>query len=96
MSTTTISYSEARQNLAKTIKTCTEDYTTFIIKSRHREVVMIPRDEWESWIETMHQLDSPANTRHLEQSLNDKQNHETTTMSPEELIAYMNTDSHEA
>ena len=30
---------------------------------------MIPMVQYESWPETMHRLDSPANVRHLEKSM---------------------------
>lgn len=43
-----------------------DDSTPVIIKSRQREVVMIPREEWESWMETMHQLDTSTYVRHVD------------------------------
>ena len=92
----TLSYSEARQNLAGTIKTCVDDSTPVIIKSRQREVVMIPLEEWESWMETMHQLDTPANVRHLSQSLEEKIHGETVVMSADDLMSFMNSSDNEA
>lgn len=91
-----LSYSEARQNLSQTIKTCVDNSTPVIIKSRQREVVMIPREEWESWMETMHQLDTPANVRHLDRSLEEKRRGETVMMSADDLKKFMSEPDDEA
>lgn len=91
-----LSYSQARQHLADTIKTCVDDSTPVIIKSRRREVVMIPREEYDSWLETMHQLDVPANVRHLEQSLKEKNCGETVIMSASDLKTFMSSPDDEA
>ena len=84
-----LSYSDARQNLAKIIKTCSDDYQPVIIKSRDRQVVMIPLDQYESWLETMHQLDSPANVRHLEQSMAEMERGEYVSVSADKLDDYL-------
>lgn len=84
-----LSYSQARQQLASVIQSCVDDSTPVLIKSRHREVVMMSRADWDSWQETIHLLSSPANVRHLEESLQQKQRGETVVMSPEELAAFM-------
>lgn len=57
---------------------------------------MIPREEYESWIETMHQLDTPANVRHLEQSLKEKNRGETVIMSASDLKTFMSSPDDEA
>ena len=85
----TLSFTAARQNLAKTIKTCVDDYEHIMIKSRNREVVMVPADQYYSWIETMNQLDSPANIRHLQQSEKDFENGECVTYTPQSLDALL-------
>lgn len=87
-----LSYSKARQNLASAIKTCVDDSTPVIISSRQRKVVMMALDEWEAWQETMLQLSSPANVRHLNESLEQKQRGETVVMTPGELVAFMQDD----
>lgn len=87
-----LSYSQARQNLASAIKTCVDDSTPVIISSRQRKVVMMALDEWEAWQETMLQLSSPANVRHLNESLEQKQRGETVVMTPGELVAFMQDD----
>ncbi|MBR3944647.1 MAG: type II toxin-antitoxin system Phd/YefM family antitoxin [Akkermansia sp.] len=81
----TLSFTSARQNLAKTIKTCVDDYEPIMIKSRNREVVMIPADQYNSWMETMNQLDSPANIRHIVKSRQEFENGEYSTYTPETL-----------
>ena len=96
MTPLSLSYSEARQNLASMIKTCVDDVTPIIIKSRQREVVMISREEYDSWVETLHQLDSPANVAHLEKSLAQKERGETVMMSADDLKNFMNSPAHEA
>lgn len=91
MTPLSLSYSEARQHLADTIKTCVDDSVPVIIKSRQREVVMIPREEYDSWVETIHQLDTPSNIRHLDQSLEEKRRGETIVMTADDLMNFMNT-----
>lgn len=88
----TLSYSQARQNLASAIKSCVDDSTPVLIKSREREVIMMSRDDWEAWNETMHLLSSPSNVQHLEESLAQKQRGETVVMTPEQLAAFMDSD----
>lgn len=96
MTPLSLSYSEARQNLAGTIRACVDDSTPVIIKSRLREVVMVPRQEYDSWMETMHQLDTPANVRHLEQSLEEKRRGESVAMTANELKNFMSERADEA
>ena len=88
----TLSYSQARQQLSSAIKSCVDDSTPVLIKSRQREVIMMSRDDWESWQETIHLLSSPANVAHLEESLAQKQRGETIVMTPAELAAFMDSD----
>lgn len=88
----TLSYSQARQQLASAIKSCVDDCTPVLIKSRQREVIMMSREDWEAWNETMHLLSSPANIKHLEESLEQKQRGETVVMTPAQLAAFMEND----
>ena len=85
----TLSFTAARQNLAKTIRTCVDDYEHVTIRSRERAVVMLPEDEYNSWKETIHQLDTSANVRHLNKSLQEYEAGETVLMSAEDLLEYM-------
>ncbi len=68
---------------------CVDDSTPVLIKSRKREVVMMSRDDWEAWNETIHLLSSPANARHKQESLAQKQRGETVVMTPDQLAAFM-------
>lgn len=88
----TLSYSQARQNLAAAIKTCVDDSTPVVISSRQKKVVMMSLSDWESWQETMHILSSQANVEHLNRSREEKERGETVVMRPEELVAFMESD----
>lgn len=48
MSPTVVSYSKARQNLAKVIADCLDDSVPAIITSRKGKVIMLPYDDWEA------------------------------------------------
>ena len=50
---------------------------------------MLPEEEYNSWKETIHQLDTPANVRHLNKSLQEYEAGETVLMSAEDLLEYM-------
>lgn len=75
------------------MRSCVDDSTPIVIKSRDREVVMMSKDEWDSWAETMHQLDSPANIRHLQQSLDQRSSGDTVLMTQDELKKFMQNES---
>ncbi|MFM7374519.1 MAG: type II toxin-antitoxin system Phd/YefM family antitoxin [Chthoniobacterales bacterium] len=62
----TITYTEARENLA-TIwdKTVTSREPVVISRRGTESVVMLPLEEWEGVTETAHLLRSPANARRL-------------------------------
>ena len=85
----TLSFTAARQNLAKTIRTCVDDYEHVTIRSRERAGVMLPEDEYNSWKETILQLDTPANVRHLNESLREYEAGDTVLMTAEDLLKYM-------
>ena len=92
----TLSFSAARQNLARTIRTCVDDYEHVTIRSRERAVVMLPEDEYNSWKETIHQLDTPANVRHLNKSIQEYEDGDTVLMAAEDLLEYMADEEDEA
>lgn len=62
----TVTYTEARENLA-TIwdKTVTSREPVVISRRGTESVVMLPLEEWEGVTETAHLLRSPANARRL-------------------------------
>lgn len=65
-----ITYSSARQNLAKTIQCVWEDRDPVIItKKDDISVVMLSLEDYESLEETAHLLRSPKNTKRLLESI---------------------------
>ena len=59
-----ITYTEARENLANTINRVCEDNAPLIItRKREQAVVMLSLSEYESLQETAHLLRSPANAK---------------------------------
>lgn len=73
-----VSYTNARNNLAKTIDSVVADCAPVAItRQRGEPVVMIPLAEYESLLETDYLLRSPANARRLAQSLEQLANRKT-------------------
>ncbi|MEO5713826.1 MAG: type II toxin-antitoxin system prevent-host-death family antitoxin [Luteolibacter sp.] len=67
---TTISYNEARQNLANLWdQTVSMREPVMIERSGHEAVVLVPASEWKGLQETIHLLRSPANSQRLIASL---------------------------
>jgi antitoxin YefM len=65
-----ISYTHARNNLAKTIDSVVADHAPVVISRQKGEpVVMISLAEYESLVETDYLLRSPANADRLSRSL---------------------------
>jgi len=61
-----ITYTEARENLAKTIQRVCRDHDPVIItRKREDSVVMMSLDDYESLTETAYLLKSPKNARRL-------------------------------
>ena len=66
----TITYSHARQNLAKTMDQVEENRSPLLITRQSGEpVVMISLSEFNALEETAHLLSSPANAERLAQSI---------------------------
>ena len=66
----TISYSQARANLARLLDSVIDDAEEVVItRSGHEPVVVVSLAEWNSMRETDYLLRSPANARHLRESL---------------------------
>lgn len=62
----TVTYTEARENLASLWDKTVASREPVVISRRGAEsVVMLPLDEWEGLNETAHLLRSPANARRL-------------------------------
>jgi antitoxin YefM len=61
-----ITYTEARENLAKTIQDVCRDHVPVIItRKRENSVVMISLEDYDSLTETAYLLKSPKNARRL-------------------------------
>ena len=70
MLTKTVSYSEARENLASLMNTIEETLNPVVITRRgHSNMVLIAEDELSGLQETAHLLRSPANARRLIEAL---------------------------
>lgn len=66
----TISYSEARSQLKAVLDSVANDKDATIITRRDAEdAVVMSLDYYNSLMETVHLLKSPANARHLSQSI---------------------------
>lgn len=64
-----ITASEARRNLFPLIEQVNNDRRPVEITSRRGDAVLISREDYEALEETAHLLRSPANARHLLESL---------------------------
>jgi len=66
----TITYSNARQNLSKTMKKVNNDKEPVIVTSQSNgNVVIVAQDEYDSLVETAYLLRSPKNAQKLLQSM---------------------------
>ena len=65
-----ITYTEARENLANTInRVCEDNSPVTIVRRRDQAVVMLSLSEYESLEETAHLLRSPENAKRLLRSI---------------------------
>lgn len=65
----TIPASEARKRLFPLIEEVNNDASVVEISSRRGDAVLMSRSEYDSLMETVHLLRSPANARHLLESM---------------------------
>ena len=62
----TISYTDAREKLARTMDQVCDDHEPVVItRQKQRSVVMLSLEDYESLTETAYLLKSPANARRL-------------------------------
>lgn len=85
---TSISYTEARDQLASVWdKTVSTREPVVIDRRGHESVVLVPASEWQGLLETAHLLRSPANARRLLNALNRLEAGEGQKLSLETLAA---------
>jgi antitoxin YefM len=69
---TPITVDEAKENLEKIIEQVMNDAEPAVVRTAAGdEVVLLSRDEFDSWNETVYLLASPANSAHLRKSINE-------------------------
>jgi antitoxin YefM len=64
-----ISASEARKTLFPLIERVNEDHTPIEIVSKRGNAVLVSKEDWDSIMETNYLLRSPANAKHLTESI---------------------------
>lgn len=85
---TSISYTEARDQLASVWDKAVSTREPVVIDRRgHESVVLVPASEWQGLLETAHLLRSPANARRLLNALNRLEAGEGQKLSLETLAA---------
>lgn len=85
---TSISYTEARDQLASVWdKTVSTREPVVIDRRGHESVVLVPASEWQGLLETAHLLRSPANARRLLSALNRLEAGEGESLTLETLAA---------
>jgi len=69
---TVITVDEAKENLEKVIEQVMNDAEPAVVRTAAGdEVVLLSRDEFDSWNETVYLLASPANAAHLRKSIDE-------------------------
>jgi antitoxin YefM len=65
-----VTFTDLRNNLASHLDKIEADRTELVVtRQNHDPVVIIPLAEWEGMKETLHLLSTPANARHLLESI---------------------------
>jgi antitoxin YefM len=65
-----VTYSEARNNLKSVLdKVIANSMPTVIFRQNGGSVVVVPKDEYDSWAETNYLLSSPANAQRLREAM---------------------------
>jgi antitoxin YefM len=67
---TTVTLTEAKENLEKLIEQVIADAEPIILSTETgQDIVLLPLDEFNSWKETIYLLSNPANADHLRKSI---------------------------
>jgi len=75
---TVISVNEAKKNLEKVIEQVMADAEPAVLRTETGdEVVLLSRDEFNSWKETIYLLSNPANAAHLRKSIDEARSGQT-------------------
>lgn len=81
-----ISYSDARQNLARIWDRVIADRETVILKRRGKEdLALLPAEDLSSLLETLYLIGTPANAKRLLESIAWSQTGDGASQSPESL-----------
>ena len=84
----TVSYTEARANLASILQEANDTLEPIVIERRGKKAVaLIDAAELSSIMETLHLLSSPANSRALFKSLDEAKQGKAVAMTLDELTA---------
>ncbi|MGL5834944.1 MAG: type II toxin-antitoxin system Phd/YefM family antitoxin [Waterburya sp.] len=65
-----VNYSEARENLKQVLDRVSDDCDSILIKRRdHEDIVLLSKSHYDSIMETLHLMRSPANAQHLMEAI---------------------------
>lgn len=81
---TTITYSAARKELAKTIKSVLDNREPVTISKKEGKVIMMALEDWNAWQETFALLSNPHMAQKLEQGIEEFNNHHNIVEKTEE------------
>ena len=77
-----LNYTEFRKNLAKSLDMVNDDAETVVVsRSKGKNVVVMGLTEYNSLMETLHLLSTPANRKRLEESIGQLRSGKTTPYS---------------
>lgn len=71
---TTITYSAARKELAKTIKNVLDNREPITISKKEGKVIMMSLDDWNAWQETFALLSNPHMAQKLKEGIKEFEN----------------------
>ena len=64
-----LTYSETRANLKAVLDRVVDDHVPVVVARRTRSVVLVSLEDWNAMEATMHLLSTPANAKHLMDSI---------------------------